>query len=149
MSSRPADRREELRAGMNSRLQLLLKWVWLLADNCWTSFAAVLRRTLVQTFTDGLVSMGTCSFEILASIPPQPQSKRAKVTMQVTSSEKVSDVLDYSLALDDEGSWRVRNFVFDGVNIGLTFRNQFDSEVADSAGSIEDPLYDWEIAIDQ
>ena len=113
------------------------------------NFTTVLRRSLVRTFTEGLIGMGTYSVTVLPSTMPKPQSKRTKVTMQVISSANVKHELTYSLARDENELWRVRNLVFDGVNIGLTFRSQFTNETLNSAGNIEDVIKNWEINIDQ
>ncbi len=112
-------------------------------------FATVLKRSLVRTFTEGLISMGTYSVTVLPSAMSKPQSKRAKVTMQVISGANAKHELTYSLAQDENELWRVRNLVFDGVNIGLTFRSQFTNEALSSAGNIEDVINSWEINIDQ
>lgn len=113
------------------------------------NFATSLKRNLVHIFTDGLISMSAYSFKVLPAKPPKPQSKRAKVTMQVTMSDNVRHALDYSFALGGEGLWRVRNVVFDGVNFALSFRTQFADQVTKSAGSIEAALENWEITVEQ
>ncbi|MCZ6503061.1 MAG: ABC transporter substrate-binding protein [Gammaproteobacteria bacterium] len=112
-------------------------------------FATVLKRSLVRTFTEGLISMGTYSVTVLPLAMSKPQSKRAKVTVQVISGANAKHELTYSLAQDENELWRVRNLVFDGVNIGLTFRSQFTNEALSSAGNIEDVINSWEINIDQ
>ncbi len=112
-------------------------------------FVTVLQRSLVRTFTDGLISMGHYSVTVLASAPPEPQSKKAKVTMQVTSGDGAKHELTYSLARDEHELWRVRNLVFDGVNVGLTFRSQFSNEALNMDGDIEAVINNWEINIDQ
>ena len=113
------------------------------------NFATVLQRSLVRTFTDGLIGMGTYSVSVQPSTMPKPQSKRAKVSVQVTSDANAKHELTYSLAQDDNELWHIRNLVFDGVNIGLTFRSQFTNEALNSAGNIEDVINNWEINIDQ
>ncbi len=112
-------------------------------------FGTVLKRSLVGIFTDGLISMGNYSATVLPSTIPKPQSKRAKVTMQVTSGDGAKHELTYSLARDENELWRVRNLVVDGVNIGLTFRSQFNNEILNSDGNIEAVINNWAINIDQ
>ena len=114
-----------------------------------TNFATVLQRSLVQTFTDGLISFGSYSVNVLPSTSSREQITRAKVTMQVTSDTHARHEMIYSLARSENASWRVRNLIFDGVNIGLSFRSQFDNEALNSAGNIEDVINNWKINIDQ
>ncbi len=113
------------------------------------NFSTVLKRSLVHTFTDGLVSLGPYSVIVLPSAIPKLESKKAKVTMQL-SSKNAQHELTYSLSRSSKNNlWRVRNLVFDGVNIGLIFRSQFNNEVLNRAGNIEDVINNWEINIDQ
>ncbi len=113
------------------------------------NFSSVLERTLVQTFTDGLMSMGAYSISVSPATVSKKRSNRAKVTMQVTTSDKAMHVINFSLSQNEDGFWRVRNIVFDGVNGGLTFRSQFDNLVTNSDGSIEEAINNWEITVDQ
>ena len=110
-----------------------------------TQFSVVLKRSLVITFTDGLISLGEFSITISEAKISKPS--RAKVSLRVMTAEKASHDLSYSLALSPDGLWRVRNVVFDGVNLGLTFRNQFANAVT-TEGSIEDAINRWNITVD-
>lgn len=120
-------------------------------------FATILQRSLVQSFTDGLINFGSYSVNVLPSASSEEQSKeqsdaqsnRAKVTMQITSDTNARHNMTYSLVRDRNASWRVRNLVFDGVNIGLSFRSQFANQALNSAGNIDDVINNWKINIDQ
>jgi phospholipid transport system substrate-binding protein len=105
------------------------------------SFTVVLKHNLVQTMADGLMSLGEYSLEVKPAKQTKP--KKASVTMKITTSEKASHDVSYSLAQNQEGLWRVRNVVFDGVNLGLTFRNQFSSQVTAKTGDIEKVISNW------
>ncbi len=113
------------------------------------NFSTILQRSLVQTFTDGLINFGRYSVNVLSSTSEKEQSTRAKVTMRVTSDTNARHEMTYSLVLGEKALWRVRNLVFDGVNIGLSFRSQFYNETLNSAGNIEDVINNWKINIDQ
>jgi phospholipid transport system substrate-binding protein len=121
------------------------------------NFTTILQSSLVQSFTDGLINFGSYSVDVLPSTSSARQSEerskqrsnRAKVTMQVTSDTNARHDMTYSLVRDENASWRVRNLVFDGVNIGLSFRSQFANEALNSAGNIDDVINNWKINIDQ
>ena len=113
------------------------------------NFSSVLERTLVQTFTDGLMSMGDYSTTVLPSTSSKPQSKRAKVITKVTTGDNALHEISFSLFQNEDGVWRVRNIVFDGVNVGLTFRSQFDNLVTAGDGSIEEAINNWQITVNQ
>ncbi len=59
---------------------------------------------------------------------PRDPSKPT-VRMEVhTKTGKVYPV-DYAMAKGADGKWRMRNIVINGINIGLTYRNQFASSM--------------------
>jgi phospholipid transport system substrate-binding protein len=103
-------------------------------------FAQVLKQSLVEIFTDGLVSLGSYTVELRS--PAQTRPDRAKVFMQVVTVKGDVHELTYSLALDEQ--WQVRNVIFDGVNLGLTMRSQFANSVS-TLGSVEQAVARWEI----
>jgi phospholipid transport system substrate-binding protein len=45
----------------------------------------------------------------------------------------------------EDGVWRVRNVIVDGVNLGLTYRNQFASAMqsGDARGDIDAVIDEW------
>jgi phospholipid transport system substrate-binding protein len=53
-----------------------------------------------------------------------------------TSSNGVVPVT-YQMVLDAQGQWKVRNLILNGINLGLTFRNQFASTVEANHGSLD------------
>ncbi|MEJ2090173.1 MAG: ABC transporter substrate-binding protein, partial [Gammaproteobacteria bacterium] len=60
---------------------------------------------------------------------PPRRPDRASVKQEVRSGGDVYPVV-YSMALED-GEWRLRNIIINGINMGLTYRNQFASAVND------------------
>ncbi|MBV1877703.1 MAG: ABC transporter substrate-binding protein [Pseudomonadales bacterium] len=111
-----------------------------------SKFAVVLQRSMVTTLTDGLISLGSYS----TSVSPARQSKpnKAKVSMSVTTEAGASHKIIFSLTLDNNQNWLVRNVVFDGVNIGLTFRSQLANEIVKS-GSLDAAINNWTININE
>lgn len=67
---------------------------------------------------------------------------RARVTMDVTATDGQKFTLFYSMALGESG-WEVRNIVVDGINLGVTFRNQFDALMGENGGSVNAVVDAW------
>ena len=44
-----------------------------------------------------------------------------------------------------DGEWKVRNLTFDGVNIGLSFRNQFSGAMGKHNGDIDAVIDNWAV----
>jgi phospholipid transport system substrate-binding protein len=111
------------------------------------SFSVLLKQNLAQTFANGLMGLGEYSLEIDPAKQTKP--KKASVRMNITTGENANHELSYSLAQNQEGFWRVRNVVFDGVNLGLTFRNQFASQVTAETGDIENVINNWNAVVEE
>ena len=41
------------------------------------------------------------------------------------------------------GAWKVRNIIVDGINLGLTYRNQFDGAMSRHGNDIEKVIGNW------
>ena len=70
---------------------------------------------------------------------------RDSVKMEVRSKEgKVYPVI-YSMRLGEDGSWRMYNIIINGINIGLTYRNQFASAMnaPENKGSLDAVINGW------
>jgi len=54
----------------------------------------------------------------------------------------------FSIAADSV-KWQVRNLIFSGVNLGLTYRNQFSELIRTRDGNIDAVIKDWSEVIDK
>jgi len=62
--------------------------------------------------------------------------------MKVTTQDDKSFKLTYSMA-KKESQWQVRNIIVDGINMGLTYRSQFDSMMISNANNIDVVIDTW------
>jgi len=60
----------------------------------------------------------------------------------VTTQEGKSFKLTYSMAKKESG-WQVRNIIVDGINMGLTYRSQFDSSMISNDNNIDAVIDTW------
>lgn len=113
------------------------------------------RKRFIERFRHGLVrSYGRAMFEfdqqeveVLPVLPEHRRDDRALVRMEVTGSNGRIYPVRYSMARGEDGRWRVRNVIVDGVNLGLTYRNQFDSAMqsGDAAGDLDAVISSWSV----
>ena len=104
-------------------------------------FVEAFKATLVELYTQGLVSADVEDIRIDDTNLRSPKS--ATVTMEVTSKDKKSYKIQYSLRKNDEAPWKIRNLIVGGVNIGLTYRNQFKSAMETEKGNLERVIEIW------
>lgn len=107
-------------------------------------FTKVFKEWLIEYYLDSLINFevkDVTVFEQPADF--NPQSGRTTVRMQATTGNDENYSIKYSMRADSEGHWKVRNFIFEGVNIGLTFLHQFDGAMERYDGKIDDVIANW------
>lgn len=67
---------------------------------------------------------------------------QASVAMEVVASDGTVYPVSYSLRLDDD-QWKVVNVIVNGINLGLTFRNQFDQAMRDNGRDYDAVIDGW------
>jgi len=104
-------------------------------------FVSAFKATLVELYTQGLVSTEVDDIKIEDTNKRSDTS--ASVTMRITSKDQNSYKIQYSLRKNDQASWKIRNLIVDGVNVGLTYRNQFKSAMETEDGDLERVIKIW------
>nr|WP_082926093.1 ABC transporter substrate-binding protein [Halomonas sp. G11] len=105
-------------------------------------FVDVFRQTLIDTYTQGLVTFDYDEIRVLDDQRPQREEDRASVAMEVVGTNGDVYPVNYSLRLSD-GEWRVVNVIVNGINLGLTFRNQFDQAMRDNNRDYDAVIDGW------
>lgn len=97
-------------------------------------FAESFKWGLVRTYALALTEFRDGEVVVVPPDRPPRNPTRQTVKMEIrTSAGAVYPVL-YSVTQEDDGSWQVQNLIVNGVNMGLTYRNQFN-------GAMKDPKY--------
>lgn len=105
-------------------------------------FADVFRQTLIDTYTRGLVTFDYDELRVLDAQQAQRHEDQASVAMEVVASNGQVYPVSYSLRLSN-GEWRVVNVIVNGINLGLTFRNQFDQAMRDNNRDYDAVINGW------
>lgn len=74
--------------------------------------------------------------------------KHARVLGVLTSPKNERFELLTTVALQDD-QWQVRNLIVNGINLGVTYRNQFNELLERNAGDIDATIADWAAAVDK
>lgn len=105
-------------------------------------FADVFRQTLIDTYTRGLVTFDYDELRVLDTQQDQRYNDQASVAMEVVAADGQVYPVSYSLRLSN-GEWRVVNVIVNGINLGLTFRNQFDQAMRDNNRNYDAVISGW------
>jgi phospholipid transport system substrate-binding protein len=109
-------------------------------DDQKATFQQTLRDYLIEVYTKALVTFESKSIEILPL--KKPATDKATISMEVTTLDDATFLLAYSMA-KTESIWQVRNIIVDGINMGLTYRNQFDSMMISNSNDMDAVIANW------
>ncbi|GEK71677.1 MULTISPECIES: MlaC/ttg2D family ABC transporter substrate-binding protein [Halomonas] len=113
-------------------------------------FVDTFRQTLIDTYAKGLVTFDYQDIRVLDNQDAGRYEDQASVEMEVVASDGTVYPVSYSLRQDD-GQWKVVNVIVNGINLGLTFRNQFDQAMRDQNRDYDAVIDGWapELAVDE
>jgi len=109
-------------------------------------FVKVFRQTLIDTYTRGLVTFDYDEIRVTDAQSAQRYEDQASVDMEIVANNGTIYPVSYSLRLSD-GEWRVVNVIVNGINLGLTFRNQFDQAMRDNNRDYDAVIDNWSPAV--
>ncbi|MFQ3788298.1 phospholipid-binding protein MlaC [Halomonas sp. A29] len=113
-------------------------------------FVNVFRQTLIDTYTKGLVTFDYRELRVLESRHEPRHEDQASVAMEVVAMDGTVYPVSYTLRQSDD-QWKVVNVIVNGINLGLTFRNQFDQSMRDHGRDYDAVIANWspEIAAEE
>ncbi|MBT7674663.1 MAG: ABC transporter substrate-binding protein [Oceanospirillaceae bacterium] len=104
-------------------------------------FQAVFKRSLLNTYSGAVMSLEIDNFEIQPNPTLIKKPGRQKVWVKVLANGAAYDI-NYAMKKRQQG-WRVTNVTIDGINLGLAFRKQFSSAMAQRKGNMDDVIAFW------
>ncbi|MDP2227801.1 MAG: ABC transporter substrate-binding protein [Moraxellaceae bacterium] len=105
-------------------------------------FARVFKQSLVRTYAKGLTSYENQKI-VFKPYKAGADAGKAQVDIDVHGNGGQIYPVTFQLQTDKAGEWKVRNIFINGINLGLTFRNQFSSAVEANRGSIDAAIAGW------
>ena len=104
-------------------------------------FQAVFKRSLLNTYSGAVMSLEIDNFEIQPNPSLSKKPGQQKVWVKVLTNGAAYDI-NYAMKKRQQG-WRVTNVTIDGINLGLAFRKQFSSAMAQRKGNMDDVIAFW------
>jgi phospholipid transport system substrate-binding protein len=105
-------------------------------------FTEVFKTTLLRTFAKAVVGFEFEGYEIVPPDADSPEADKQVVTVNVSSGNGQTYVLVYYMLKQDD-RWALVNVMVDGVNLRLTFKNQF-ADLYQRHDSISAVIDSWE-----
>ena len=105
-------------------------------DSQRAQFSATFRKSLIRTYANGMAAYDNQKI-VFKPYAPGDDPKKAQVDMDIMTTSNGAVPVSYQLVLNGKGEWKVKNVIINGMNLGLTFRNQFASSVEGSRGNLD------------
>lgn len=99
-------------------------------------FTDTFKQSLIRTYANGLGAYENQKFTV-RPYKAGDDAKKAQVDMDIQTGDGKTVLVTYQMVLDAQDQWKVRNLILDGINLGLTFRNQFASTVEANHGNLD------------
>ena len=109
-------------------------------------FNKVFKASLLETYSKTLAEFKDEEILVSSEVKKSPKGNREKVSLQIVTSTKVYPAI-YDMYLNKQGQWKLINIIINGVNLGLTFRNQFYSLMEKEGNNLDVVIERWVTSI--
>jgi len=104
-------------------------------------FISVFKTSLLDTYSSTLAQWGDQTIETNFS-KKTVFNKTEDVNQSLITSNNIYPIT-YKVRSDSKGNWLIINIIVNGVNLGLTFRNQFQALASEHNENIDDIINHW------
>ena len=108
-------------------------------------FLEVFKRSMINTYAGGIYAFGAYQVNLLPSQDDKKDTLRnTRVYLEVVSPEGPKYPLVQSVYYSKSSdSWKMQNAIFNGINLGVTFRTQFEQIYHASNGDLDQTIEEW------
>ena len=110
------------------------------------TFSDVFEKSLLDTYTSTLIEFKDEEIRVLKPDSESKHTDKAIVKIEIVTSTKVYPGR-YSMYLDKESNWKIRNININGMNLAKIFRNQFYSLMEKKEEDIEKVIKSWATSV--
>jgi phospholipid transport system substrate-binding protein len=104
-------------------------------------FISVFKKSLLDTYSSTLAQWGDQTIETNFS-EKTVFNKNEAVNQSLITSNNIYPIT-YKVRNDGKDNWLIINIIVNGVNLGLTFRNQFQALALEHNENIDDIINNW------
>ena len=112
-------------------------------------FTAVMRSSLVRTYSKGLLAFGGSRIELVAPKTDEAvdadetDTSRLSLRQLIYSDRKQPYEVMYQMGQEKSGDWKLRNMIIESVNLGEIYRDQFLASAREQDGNLEAVIDNW------
>jgi|TARA_B110000263_G_C15281764_1_gene498681 phospholipid transport system substrate-binding protein len=109
-----------------------------------TAFGKRFRVLLIRTYASALIEFDNQKVVVRDSDKRNADPSRATVILDIYGKGDTIYRVEYSLVLKGE-SWKLRNVVVNGFNMGLVFKTQFRTDMQKYKNDIDRVIEHWQV----
>ncbi|WP_322980496.1 ABC transporter substrate-binding protein [Pseudomonas sp. C11] len=106
-----------------------------------TRFQENFKRGLMQFYGNALLEYNNQDIRVLPASTGQ-DAERASVNMEIRDGKGVVYPLSYTMVAQD-GTWKMRNVIINGINVGKLFRDQFAQSMQNNRNDLDKVIDTW------
>lgn len=107
-------------------------------------FVEIFKDSLLDTYAETLAQWENQNIlTVFPSSPIKTEGIKNIEVQQVLDTGSSKYPISYKLRKNKNNSWSIVNIIVNGVNLGLTFRNQFQALANKNSGDIDKTLEGW------
>ena len=106
-------------------------------------FVDIFRNSLLDTYSETLAQWENQNIDTIFPETRDFLDKRSIEVRQILNTGSSKYPISYKLRKSEDGSWMIINIIVNGVNLGLTFKNQFQALALKNNDDIEETLDGW------
>ena len=107
-----------------------------------SAFQRVFEQSMADLLRSATEAAGKFTSDITKTRISDKNPNRAQAVADIRMENGQVLQIVASMARDDSG-WKVRNLIFDGVNLGLTYRNQFSQLMRETENDADSAIARW------
>jgi phospholipid transport system substrate-binding protein len=112
-------------------------------------FSATFKQGLVETYAKGLLNFNGEKIETLPAQKGDDLASGSVMVLQnIYNASGKPYRLAYSMRRNKQGEWKLQNIIIEGINLGLTYRNQFAAAADLYKGDIAQVIAHWRVEPD-
>jgi phospholipid transport system substrate-binding protein len=129
--------------------RVMAKYYMRASDAQRAAFTVEFKRSLIRAYGAALGKYDKQRFVILPAGKGDVLPATARVNMEMTMSDGVVYPMSYSMFTDEAGRWKLENLVLNGINLGLTYRNNFADLAEQYGGDIDKVIANWNARVEK
>ena len=112
-------------------------------------FVESVRAMLLEFYASAMLRLQNQTMSVLPPSAPPTNPNRVNVDLEFIGSDgQAIPIVFYMRRTSEEGEWRLVNINLSGINLGLTWRNQF-GRIMDMTGDIDQAIIEFAAAVEE